>query len=74
MDDKDFEFIDDSPIVEVGMTQYEIADALGISQTLVRRIERQALEKIRKKLIFHPRYEEIIENPHAGKNWLPRLF
>lgn len=72
--DEDFEFVDTTPIADECMSRDEVAKVLGVSTTLVRRIELQALEKVRKRLLFHPRLEEIQEHPYAHKNWLPRMF
>ncbi len=71
----DFEFIDDSPIIDdSGMTRAQVAQALDMHVTEVRRIEQRAIEKVRRKLLFHPRLEEIQEHTWAKPHWLPRLF
>lgn len=70
----EFDFIDTSPVDDSGMTRQAVAQALDLHITEVRRIEQRALEKLRRKLILHPRYDEITEHQYAGKNWLPRMF
>jgi hypothetical protein len=71
---EEHEFIDDSPVVDECMTRDEVAKLMGVSTTLVRRIELQALEKVRKRLLFHPRLEEIQEHTWERPHWLPRMF
>jgi hypothetical protein len=70
----DFEYVDTTPVDDSGMTRAEVAAALDLHLNEVRRIEMRALEKVRRKLIFHPRLSEIQENIWAKPQWLPRLF
>jgi hypothetical protein len=72
---EDFEFIDESPIFnDESMTRQEVAAALDLHVTEVRRIEQRAIEKLKRRLLFHPRYEEITEHTWERKTWLPRMF
>lgn len=65
---KEFTFIETSPVNE--LTPYrEIAKELNCSPMLVRRIEKQALAKIRKLLVQDPRIES-----HGHQNWLPSIY
>jgi hypothetical protein len=70
----EFDYVDTTPVNDESMTRAQVANALDLHVTEVRRIEQRALEKLRRKLILHPRYEEITEHQYAGKNWLPRMF
>jgi hypothetical protein len=70
----EFDYVDTTPVNDESMTRAQVANALDLHVTEVRRIEQRALEKLRRKLILHPRYEEITEHTWANKNWLPRMF
>ena len=72
--DDEFEFIDTTPVKANRLMPYhDIAKELGMSLPTVRKIEKQALEKIRKRLSCHPRLEELKE-PWERTGWLPRMF
>jgi hypothetical protein len=65
---KDYQFIDTSPVEEL-MPYRDIAKELNCSASLVVRIEKQALKKLRKILVDDPRVSQ-----HGRTDWLPSLY
>lgn len=67
------EFIDTTPVDDDGCLSYrEIAKELGCSPTLVQRIERKALEKVRKRLLFHPAFSDLMEGTLEPADYVNR--